>query len=134
MPAAAGKDMILKTGIGTTVIVAALRSTSLSVNGQMVEVTSRDSAGMRELLAGAGIVAVSIQADAVVTNNVQVTDFITKTTAQTIDPYTIVFSNGDTMTGNFQCVKFDIKGDYKSEQLYSLSLESSGAVTLTPVP
>ena len=58
MSAERGSAFLLKVGNGTTPVVyqtvAGLRTTQLSVNGEMVAITSKDSGGWRELLSGAG--------------------------------------------------------------------------------
>lgn len=54
-----GSDFLLKCGNGANPVVyqtvAGLRTTQMSVNGEAVNVTSKDSAGWRELLSGAGV-------------------------------------------------------------------------------
>ena len=58
-----GSAFLLKVGNGgsppTYQTVAGLRTTQLSVNGDPVNVTSKDSGGWRELLSGAGVRSVS---------------------------------------------------------------------------
>ena len=132
MAASKGSSFLLKVGTGgSPVTVASMRSTSFSVGGETVDATTKDSNGMRELLAAAGVASYSVSASGVLAANAQATDFIGKVVARSIDPYTLIFDNGDKLEGNFQCTKFDASGDYNGEQTYSLTLESSGAITLT---
>lgn len=53
-----GSAFLLKIGDGTEppafATMAGLRTTQLSINGETVVVTSKDSGGWRELLSGAG--------------------------------------------------------------------------------
>ncbi len=53
-----GSAFLLKVGDGnipaTYATVAGMRTTQLSVNGEAVNITSKDSGGWRELLSGAG--------------------------------------------------------------------------------
>ena len=64
MAAEKGSAFLLKVGNGATPVVyatvAGLRTTQLSVNGEMVAVTTKDSGGWRELLSGAGVRSVSV--------------------------------------------------------------------------
>ena len=58
MAAQKGKDLLLKvdsTGAGVYTTVAGLRTKSLAINAETVDITHSESAGQwRELLAGAG--------------------------------------------------------------------------------
>ena len=56
MAAQKGSAMLLKVDIsGTATTVAGLRSTSISMNDEAVDVTTKDSSGLRQLLAGGGV-------------------------------------------------------------------------------
>ena len=59
-----GSAFLLKVGNGnvpaTYEAVAGMRTTQLSVNGEAVNITSKDSGGWRELLSGAGVRSVSV--------------------------------------------------------------------------
>ncbi len=64
MPAQKGSAFLLKISNGATPAayqtVAGLRTTQMSVTGDAVVVTSKDSGGWRELLSGAGVRSVSV--------------------------------------------------------------------------
>ncbi len=59
-----GSAFLLKIGDGAEppafATMAGLRTTQLSINGETVVVTSKDSGGWRELLSGAGVRHVSV--------------------------------------------------------------------------
>ena len=61
-----GSAFLLKVGDGGSPVayatVAGLRTTQLSVNGEAVAITSKDSGAWRELLSGAGVRSVSVSA------------------------------------------------------------------------
>lgn len=128
MAAQLGRSFTLK--IGSTAI-AAMRSTSFTVNGETVDVTTKDSAGMRELLAAAGVASLSISASGILSANAQATDFVAAVVARSLATYELTFDNGDKISGLFQVTSFQASGDYNGEQTYSASLESSGALTVT---
>jgi predicted secreted protein len=134
MPISKGRTLLLKTGSGGGAItVAAMRTTRFVVNGETVDTTNKESNGMRTLLDGAGVAKLTISAAGLLSGIAQSTDFITKTLNRTIDPYRLEFDNGDIIEGSFQCVSFEATGDYNGEQTYSLTLESSGTLSLTVV-
>lgn len=132
MAAEKGSGFLLEKGtLGAEVTVAGLRTTSVTINGETVDVTNKDSSAIRELLAGAGVASVSISADGVFQDDTQITAMRTAVLAQTIDPYVITYESGDTISGNFQCTSFENAGDFNGELTYSVTLESSGTITIT---
>lgn len=135
MPTAqSGKDIYIQDGTGTGAIaLGGQQSASLSVNGKTVDVTSRDSSGYREMLSGGGITSVDLSGNGIITDGTFVTDLLNRSIARTLNPYTITFSNGDKIAGSFQLTKFEAKGQHDGVQEYSLQLESSGSMTVTPV-
>ena len=68
-----GSAFLLKIGDGAAppayATVAGLRTTQLSVNGEAVNVTTKDSGGWRELLSGAGVRSVSVSAAGIFTGS-----------------------------------------------------------------
>ncbi len=127
-----GSAFLLKVGNGATPVVyatvAGLRTTQLSVNGEMVAVTSKDSGGWRELLSGAGVRSVSVSGAGVFTGSAAETRVKANALSGTIDDYRLSFESGETMTGRFLVTRLDYAGDYNGERSYTLSLESSGPV------
>ena len=73
MPAEKGSAFLLKIGNGAQpavfATVAGMRTTQMSVNGEGVNVTSKDSGGWRELLSGAGVRSVSVAASGIFTGS-----------------------------------------------------------------
>ncbi len=73
MSAEKGSAFLLKIGDGAAppayATVAGLRTTQLSVNGEVVNVTTKDSGGWRELLSGAGVRSVSVAGSGIFTGS-----------------------------------------------------------------
>ena len=132
MAAEKGSAFLLKVGNGATPLVyatvAGLRTTQMSVNGEMVAITSKDSGGWRELLSGAGVRSVSVSGAGVFTGSAAETRIRASALAGIIDDYRLSFESGETMTGRFLVTRLDYAGDYNGERSYTLALESSGAV------
>lgn len=132
MPLSKGRSLLLKTGSGgSAVTVAAMRTTRFVVNGETVDATHKDSAGQRTLLEAAGVSKLTISASGLLSGHAQATDFISRVLARSLDPYRLEFDNGDVIEGSFQTTQFDVTGDYNGEQVYSLTLESSGGLSLS---
>ena len=130
-----GSAFLLKVGDGAAVpafaTVAGLRTTQLSVNGEAVVVTSKDSGGWRQLLSGAGVRSVSVSGAGVFTGSAAETRIKTSALAGTLDDYRLSFESGDSMTGRFLVTRLDYAGDFNGERSYTVSLESSGPVVVS---
>jgi TP901-1 family phage major tail protein len=127
-----GSAFLLKVGNGAAPVVyatvAGLRTTQLSVNGEMVAVTSKDSGGWRDLLSGAGVRSVSVSGAGIFTGSAAEVRLKGNALAGVIDDYRLSFESGEMMTGRFLVTRLDYAGDYNGERSYTLSLESSGPV------
>ena len=132
MSAEKGSAFLLKIGNGANPPVfstmAGLRTTQLSINGEPVNVTSKDSGGWRELLSGAGVRSVSVAGSGIFTGSAAEGRIKGNALAGTIDDYELSFESGERMRGRFLVTRLDYSGDYNGERNYALSLESSGAV------
>lgn len=123
---------LLKVGNGASPLVyatvAGLRTTQMSVNGELVAITSKDSGGWRELLSGAGVRSVSVSGAGIFTGSAAETRIKGNALAGTLDDYRLSFESGESLSGRFLVTKLDYAGDYNGERSYTLSLESSGPV------
>lgn len=133
MSAEKGSAFLLKVGDGAAPpvfsTVAGMRTTQMSVNGEGVNVTSKDSGGWRELLSGAGVRSVSVAASGIFTGSAAEARVRGNAIAGLLDDYELSFESGERMRGRFLVTRLDYAGDYNGERTYSLSLESSGEVT-----
>lgn len=137
MSAQRGKDLLLKIGDGATpevfTTIGGLRTRTLSLNAQTVDITHAESAGgWRELLAGAGVRQASVSGAGV---------FLSSATGETvravffagdIQNWEIVIPGLGRLTGPFQISNLDYAGEHDGEASMSLALESAGALTFTP--
>ncbi len=127
-----GSAFLLKIGDGGPVpafaTVAGLRTTQLSINGEAVVVTNKDSGGWRQLLSAAGVRSVSVSGAGVFTGSAAEGRMRGHALAGTIDDYRLSFEGGESMTGRFLVTRLDYAGDFNGERSYTLSLESSGQV------
>lgn len=141
MAAQKGSALLLKstpTG-GSETTIAGLRSTSMTINGEMVDITTKDSDALvsggvtkaRELLQGGGVSNMSISASGVFTDSALENDIRVRAQKGQIDTYKLVFGDGDNITGSFQITSYERAGEYNGEETYSLTLESSGQITHT---
>ena len=138
MAAEKGSGFLVKIGDGgapeSFTTIGGMRSTSLTVNSEPVDITNKQSGGWRELLAGAGVRRLSVAGTGVFTDSAAETDLQAKALAASLDNYEIVFESGDKFAGAFQVATLDYSGEFNGERTYSLSLESSGPVIFTAAP
>jgi TP901-1 family phage major tail protein len=132
MSAEKGSAFLLKVGNGAAppvfATVAGMRTTQMSVNGEAVNVTSKDSGGWRELLSGAGVRSVSVAGSGIFTGSVAEGLVKANALSGAVGDYELSFESGERMRGKFLVTRLDYAGDYNGERNYTLSLESSGPV------
>ena len=147
MAAQKGLDMLLKinTSGSTYATVGGLRSTSITLNDESVDITNKDSQGSRTMLAGGGVSSVSISASGVFTDasteeTVRAAFFAQQNTSDGSSAQTPAFKNFQflipdfgTLTGQFQITSLEYAGEFNGEVTYSFTFESSGAISFATV-
>ena len=137
MAAQKGSAMLIKSGNGAGsevfTTIAGLRSSSLTVNNESVDVTNKDSSNNRTYLAAAGIQSTSISGSGVFTDAASETTLKTNALADTHNNYQFLVPNFGTFTGAFQVTSLEYAGEFNGEVTYSCSFESAGAITFATV-
>ncbi|RIV86677.1 phage major tail protein, TP901-1 family [Aurantiacibacter zhengii] len=132
MTAQKGSAFLLKIGDGaqppTYETVAGLRTTQMSINGDAVVVTHKQSGGWRDLLSGAGTRSVSVSAAGIFLGSDAEAAIRAHALAGTIEDFELSFEDGAKLRGRFLVQRLDYAGDFNGERNYTLQLESSGAV------
>ena len=131
-----GKDLLIKVDINNTgsfQTMAGLRATRISLNAETVDVTSLESAGWRELLAGAGVKAASVTGSGVFR------DQATDARAQQIffggevPNFQVIVPSFGVIQGLFQITAIEYSGTYNGEATYDMTLGSAGVLTFTAI-
>ena len=132
MTAQKGSAFLLKIGDGGNPVayetVAGLRTTQMTINGDSVVVTHKDSGGWREILSGAGVRSVSVSASGIFLGSGAEATVRANALDGTLDDYELSFEDGERMRGRFLVQRLDYAGDFNGERTYTLQLESSGEV------
>ena len=132
MTAQKGSAFLLKIGDGAQPpsyeTVAGLRTTQMSINGDAVVVTHKQSGGWRDLLSGAGTRSVSVSAAGIFLGSNAEQSIRAHALAGTIEDYELSFEDGAKLRGRFLVQRLDYAGDFNGERNYTLQLESSGPV------
>lgn len=132
MPAQSGAAFLLKITNGATPpvyqTIAGLRTTQMSINGDTVVVTHKQSGGWRDLLSGAGTRSVSVSAAGIFLGSTAENTVRTRALDGVLDDYELSFEDGARLRGKFLVQRLDYAGDFNGERSYTLQLESSGPV------
>ncbi len=132
MAAQKGSAFLLKISDGAATptynTVAGLRTTQMSINGESVVITSKESGGWRELLSGAGTRSVTVSAAGIFLGSAAEVQVRGNALAGTIAEYELSFEGGEKMRGQFLVQRLDYSGDFNGERNYTMTLESSGLV------
>ena len=134
------RDRLKDNSGGSAVVIGGLRSTSMTINGEIVDITAKDSATFtgssghdigRALGSNMGIRSMSVSASGVFTdsageNNLRGAAF----TGSSVN-YDLVFGDGSTVKGAFIITSYERAGEYNGEETFSVTLESIGTMTYT---
>ena len=130
-----GRAFVLKLGDGATpteafTTIAALRTTQVTINNEIVDITNKDSAGWRTLLADAGVRSVDVSAGGIFATGLT-TGIQPEALNGTISNYELVFEDDSKFAGAFMVESMDYQGDHNDSRQYNITLQSSGSVTFT---
>jgi TP901-1 family phage major tail protein len=139
MAAQKGSALLLKIGADATAAASAdtyttvggLRSTGITMNDEAVDVTTKDSSGIRELLANGGVQTCSISGSGVFTDAASETTLKNAFGGANFANFEVIIPNFGTYQGKFMVASLEYTGEYNGEATYSVSLENSGAFAFT---
>jgi TP901-1 family phage major tail protein len=145
MAAQKGKDVLIKLDDGGTyTTIGGLRSSSITLSDEAVDITNKSSSGYRTLLAGAGVNSIAISGSGVFTDDAvenllkdaylaQQNIAVDGTSAQTpaFENFEFYIPTFFKFRGAFQITSLEYAGEYNGEATYSMSFESSGIIAVT---
>ena len=137
MAAQKGSAMLLKVGNGgspeTFTTIGGLRSTGITLNDEAVDGTNKDSSGNRTLLADGGVHSMSVTGSGVFTDAASETTLRGLMNASSFTNFQLLIPDFGTYTGAFMVATLGYEGEFNGEVTYSVTLESSGAITFATV-
>lgn len=132
MAAQKGSAMLMKIGSGSPLAyttIGGLRSTTMTLNDEAVDVTTKDEGTIRTLLANAGTQSHSFSGSGVFVDSASEDTLKAAFGAATFVNFQLIIPAFGTFTGPFMVASLEYAGEYNGEVTYSLSLESSGTIT-----
>ena len=133
MAAMKGRLYVLKDATSAGNTIAGIRTTSLKINNEEVDITSKSSAGWRELLEGAGTQSVDIDVEGIVADDATYETLQSRAQLQSINGYQLINTGTDTdaIAGLFLITGWTQGPPHNAESTFSCTLKSSGAITFT---
>lgn len=128
MAASAGRELLIKKGVS---VIAGVRTKTVTINGEPIDITSDDDSGFRTLLASAGLRSIDLSVEGV-TKDATLRAIVAGVSSQLLTDISIEYPNGDTIDGDFYLVNIEESGEYQDALTFSASLQSSGPFTYTP--
>lgn len=133
MAAQIGSGLLIKrdsNGAGSFVDLAGLRTKSMQLNAETVDITNSDSTNKwRELLAGAGIKSASVSGAGVFKDGAPDEGVRADFFGGLITDYQIVVPDFGTIEGPFQISQLQYSGEHNAEVAWDIALESAGELT-----
>ena len=137
MAAQQGKALLMKIGDAASpevfTTIGGMRSNTLTMNDEMVDVTNKDSSGARTILAQGGVNSITIAGSGVFTDDASETTLKEKFNVSTLTNYQFLVPDFGTFTGAFMLTSPEYAGEYNGEVTYSFTFESSGAIVFATV-
>ena len=138
MPAQKGRLFLILVGDGggpeQFTAVAGLRTNGYTVGKTYVEVTNKDSGGIREALEGAGVSSLSITGGGVFKDKAQFNTLMTNVKNGTFRNFQLASPGFGTFEGPFQVTELGEEADHDGEKTYSLQFENATDWTFTVEP
>lgn len=130
MTAKPGRDVVLQIQVGAAMqTLGGMQVTTLGLRNALNE-TNRTR--WREVLAGRGGQALRIAVRGVFEDSASEATLRAAAFAKAAVLFQLVFGNGDTVSGAVVVAAYETTGAVEGLETYSISLESSGPVVLTP--
>lgn len=131
MAAAIGRKLIVKRD---GQVIAGLRSRTMTLNGEPVDVTTDDNDGAQTLLPEAGQVSFNISFSGVMKDDTLLEAHQAMGAAAVFEDLEIEFPSGATLTGSFFFSSLTVTGEYNDAITIEGEFQSSGLTTFTPAP
>lgn len=130
MAAESGRDLRIEYDSGTGfAVVAGARTDSLTFNNEAIDITDKDDAGVRTYLDDIAVKSMSLSCTGVATASTFSALAAAAASGTALHDFRVAFGSFATYTGSFFITSFEATGEQADTITFTLSLESSGAIT-----
>lgn len=136
MAAQKGRELLIKMDIASVFTsIAGMKQSSFRITDGNVDVSSADSAAdagrWREMLAGAGVLAMSVSGSGVYKSAASEKALLTKKVAAETPDFQMVVPGLGEFEGPFVIGDLEYAGSFDGEVTYSMAFESAGEIAFT---
>lgn len=124
-----GRKLVVKRG-GTK--VAAMRTKTVTVNNEAVDITSDDDSGYRKLLEEPGQKQIDMSVEGLMSDDALIDKAVNGTAL--VEEYTIELPSGATIVGDFRFNNLELGAEYNAAITFTAEVQSSGEYTFTAAP
>ena len=134
MAAQKGSAVLIKVGAdGSEVTIGGLRSSSITLNDETVDVTTKDSGNNRELLPQGGIQSVSISGSGVFTDAASEETVRAAFGASSFSRFTFIIPDFGDYAGDFQVTSLELRASTTAKRRTQCHLSHQALATLPPL-
>ena len=109
-----------------------MRSNTVTINSEIVDVTNKSSSGVRTLLEGAGVNSIEVSGSAVFFDDAQSAILLSQAKDNTHINYQLTLpstTTATTYTGAFAMASAAVAGEFNGEVTLDITLQSAGVIT-----
>jgi predicted secreted protein len=128
MAASSGRELLIKKGV---TVLAGVRTKTVTINGEPIDVTTDDDSGFRTLLADPATRSIDLSVEGI-TKDATLRAIVAGGGSQMLNDITVEYPDGSVIAGDFYLVSVEESGEYQDAVTFTASLQSSGAFTYTP--
>lgn len=124
----------IKDDDGVYQVVTGLRTQSIALNAEMVDITNASSVGKwREILDGCGLKSATISGEGPFLNELGQTETVAALLSNAVRDAKILIPGFGTFEGPFKVTQCELSGEHTDAVMFSQTYESGGEVTFTAV-
>jgi TP901-1 family phage major tail protein len=132
MAAESGRDLRIEYDSGTGfAVVAGARTDSLTFNNEAIDITDKDDSGVRTYLDDIAVKSMSLSCTGVATASTFSALAAAAASSAALHDFRVAFGSFATYTGSFFITSFEATGEQADTITFTLSLESSGTITVS---
>ena len=134
MAAEAGRDLLIKydadgAGGSAAVAIAGARTDSLTFNNEAIDITDKADSGVRTYLDDVAVKSMSLTCSGIADDNTFSALAQAASSSSALHAFEVAFGSYATYSGSFFITSFEATGEMADAITFTLSLESSGAIT-----
>ncbi len=125
-----GALMLLKLKVDETwKVIGGMQTTRLEINNKTIESNNITNSSWRDILSS-GLRRIDISATGIFTGSICEKELCKLAFTGKLAEYRLEFAEKEVWQGKFQIIHYDRFGDVDEEERYSISITSSGEITL----